>query len=250
MCKQLSLSQPATSEWFGRLNLPLRPILSPQGAFGGVILPPLPPDISAREYQYDRKSSRLIPHGGCIQFEAQFLACKTSPVGETTKNWQWRVLKSLAETVALMHSANLVHGDLSLSNVLAMQRNDTHRDDDVYLIDLDDAFYDNGRTSTTSVSRRSPLTYDPYSVSAQQVSRETDVFLVALWTVAFMQYKFDKPELVAQRVPAPALARLMAANTDLPDVVQSALGPILSRPTALDLYKAIWIGARNMGATS
>lgn len=171
-------------------------------------------------------------------------------MGETTNNWQWRVLKSLAETVALMHSANLVHGDLSLSNVLAMQRNDTHRDDDVYLIDLDDAFYDNGRTSTTSVSRRSPLTYDPYSVSAQQVSRETDVFLVALWTVAFMQYKFDKPELVAQRVPAPALARLMAANTALPDVVQSALGPILSRPTALDLYKAIWIGARNMGATS
>lgn len=250
MCHGLSPSQPATNEWFKRLNLPLRPILSPDGAFGGVVLPPLPPAVNAREYCYDRQSSRLRANGTHVQFAAHFLTRKTSPVGETTEKWQWRLLASLAETVALVHSVNLVHGDLSLSNVLAMQRNETHREDDVYLIDIDDAFLDDGTTPTTSVVRKSRFAYDPYSVRANQVSKVTDVFVVALWTVAFMQYKFDNPELLARRVPPIAISRLKVASKHLPEVIQASLGPVYSRPTMLELYKAIRTGAQSMGATN
>lgn len=241
-CKGLPPAQPATTEWFKRLNLPLRPLLDPQGAFGGVVLPPLPAQVNAREYRYDSKRG-FVAENSTVLFEAQLVTRKSSPVGPATEQWQWRLLTSLAETVALMHSVNLVHGDLSLSNVLALQKDETHSRDVIYLIDIDDAFLDDGMTPCSTTVRKSRLTYDPFSVRAEQVSKATDVFVVALWAVAFMQYQFVTPETIAQSVPPAAMARLKTASKELPDVIQSALGPIGSRPTAFELYQAIRAGA-------
>lgn len=250
MCRGLSPELPGTIEWFKRLNLPLRPVMSPDGGFGGVVLPPLPAEVNAKEYRYDHKSSRLIAQSTHVQFEAQFLTRKMSPVGHTTEQWQWRLLNSLAETVALMHSANLVHGDLSLTNVLAQQKDEAHLNDSVYLIDIDDAFLSDGKLRGHSVVRKSRYTYDPYSFHEQQVSKETDVFVVALWVVAFMQYKFDIPEVVAQNIPPSAITRLRKADKKLLDVVKASLGSMESRPTMLDLYLAIRQAAQKMGGLS
>lgn len=247
-CRGLSPSQPATAEWFKRLNLPMRPILDPSGNFGGVVLPPLPATVNAREHRFDVNSSRFVAESTTVQFEAQFLARKESPLGQTTARWQWRLLTSLAETVALMHSGNLVHGDLSMSNVLALQNGRTHLRDEAYLIDVDDAFLDDGTVQRSSAVRKSRLTYDPFSVSEGQVSKATDVFVVALWAVAYMQYKFSAPELVARDIPMVARMRLQATHTDLPDLIRSALGPIDSRPTMVDLYLGLRAGAKRVGA--
>lgn len=235
----LSPTQPAAREWFERLNLPMRPVLDPAGRFGGVVLPPLPAQLNAKAYRYDPSSSRIIPGPTTVQFEAQFLSRKNSPVGVATDLWQWRLLTSLAETVALMHTVNLVHGDLSLSNVLALQKDETHLRDEIYLIDLDDAFLDDGHAELSSAVRKSRSTYDPYSLRAGQLSKATDVFVVALWAVAFMQYRFDPPEEIAKRIPEAALQRMAKADLLLPAVVSAALGPIRSRPTMLELYKAV-----------
>jgi len=183
-----------------------------------------------------------------VRFEAQFVHKPRSPVGEASAEWQWRLLASLAETVALMHSVNMVHGDLSYTNVLALQKSDTHLDDHVYLIDVDEAFLDDGCENRLTVVRKSRNTYDPYSVEARRVSKETDVFVVALWAVAFMQHKFEAPEKIAQGVPSEATSRLSEANPSLPSVVEAALGPIGSRPVIMDLYKGIRKGAKSIGA--
>jgi len=98
------------------------------------------------------------------------------------------------------------------------------------------------------VVRKSRNTYDPYSVEARRVSKETDVFVVALWAVAFMQHKFEAPEKIAQGVPSEATSRLSEANPSLPSVVEAALGPIGSRPVIMDLYKGIRKGAKSIGA--
>ena len=162
--------------------------------------------------------------------------------------WQWRILHSLAETVALMHSANLVHGDLSLNNVLAQSLGDSHARDHVYLIDIDDAFLDSSSDALPTVVRQSRLAFDPYSLAVERVSKQTDVFVVALWVVALMQYKFTNPEAVAREVPQTALTRLRRVDPKAAEIVRKALSPISSRPTMIELYFAIREAARKVGA--
>lgn len=248
VCSSLDNSQPATSEWFRRLNLPMRPIVSDDQQFIGVILPPLPETVNVPEYRFDAERSKLVRTSAKVRFEAQFLAKKISPVGATTEVWQWRILHSLAETVALMHSANLVHGDLSLNNVLAQSLGDSHARDHVYLIDIDDAFLDSSSDALPTVVRQSRLAFDPYSLAVERVSKQTDVFVVALWVVALMQYKFTNPEAVAREVPQTALTRLRRVDPKAAEIVRKALSPISSRPTMIELYFAIREAARKVGA--
>ncbi|MCA9241482.1 MAG: hypothetical protein KDA37_14835 [Planctomycetales bacterium] len=157
-------------------------------------------------------------------------------------------MTSLTETIAMMHSVNLVHGDLSLSNVLALQGDLSHLRDEVYLIDLDDAFLDDGEAVLPAVWRKSKGAYDPYSVACGQVSKETDVFVLGLWIVAFMQSRFHSPDIMATRRAGDVAGRLKSLNSMLPGLVDAALGPLGSRPSAVDLYKAVRSGAGKIGA--
>lgn len=249
LCSELDSRHPATPEWFRRLNLPMRPILR-DGQFYGVILPPLPDEVNTYAYKYDSKKSRVVKTSDKIRFEAQILRTRGhGPVGPVSEVRQWRILYSLAETVALMHTANLAHGDLSLNNVLVQCFEGDYTRDHVYLIDIDDAFlHDSSRIRPATAVRKSRSTFDPYSVEIRRVSKKTDVFVVALWVVAFMQGEFSNPAAVAREVPSIALTRLRRIDDEVARIVTKSLSAPDSRPPMVDFYLAIREAARKVGA--
>jgi hypothetical protein len=240
MCRSLSPHSPASTEWFDRLNLPVRPIVNGAGAFCGVFLPPIPPSVFAPEYAFDPKTGQLEPTGSKITFEAQYLVSERSVIGVASAKRRWRVLHSLAETVAMMHSANLVHGDLSLSNVLVQSRSAEGLTDDVYLIDVDDAILDAPDSPAPARVRQSRSMYDPASIEARRIDKRTDVFVVALWTIAFVRGHIDPP---FSRAFGPgvdhAVAEIARIDRACAEIVARALGDIARRPAAEEMYDAI-----------
>jgi hypothetical protein len=202
----------------------------------------LPTNVYAKGYTYDHDRSKLILDGTRPLFKVDYLREEEGRVGAVTELWRWRILTSLAETVALMHSANLVHGDLSHRNVLARQVDDSHMKDEVYLIDIDDAFLDDGvpiRDGRYTFPMFDPWSR-PWSEEFRLTSKATDVFVVALWTVGMVQRDYADPISVAKNgVPDIALEKMNAMNPELARLVTAALGPIEGRPTMLDLYRVI-----------
>lgn len=248
MCSGLREDAAATREWFDRLNLPLRPIVTDSGKFCGVFLPPLPPSVSAAEHKYNPATKALVPSGGTVRYEAQYLASERSVIGFASAMRRWRVMHSLAETVAMMHSANLVHGDLSLSNVLVQSRSADGHEDAVYLIDLDDAILDAPGAPVLSRVRRSRPMYDPDSVAARLVNKRTDVFVVALWVVALTRMRVESPSApgFGQGVDE-AMRSVRRYDRRSAETIKRALGDMSQRPSSEDLYDAVRRIARTLG---
>jgi len=223
---------------FQTCNLPLRPILGHSANFRGVLLPSLPADVRGVRFTYERSTGRLVPSNRLALFEAQHLVNAENIFGYGGRCRQFRILQQLTRTLTTMHSAGLVHGDLSLKNVLVRQRDSSGLRDQVYLIDMDDALLDRGRGSP--VVRKSVPMYDPESVAAGLTGKGTDVFVASLWVVAFICRRARDAAQLAGNVPQDAqtfLTRHGGAYADY--VVRRSLGPLGGRPGMDELHYVV-----------
>ena len=185
LCGDLDPAGPITRPFLDSLNLPVRPLLNRAGQFGGVQLPLLPADTMAVRFTWS--GGRPTATSRRVRFEAQHLIARQSVIGEVSGARQIRFLLRFANVLACMHSAGLVHGDLSTTNVLVRQSDLTGMNDQVYLIDLDEAFA-TGDHAVHAV-RQSAYLKDPYSAEAGYIDKHTDVFLLALWFASCLQRK-------------------------------------------------------------
>lgn len=238
LCASLDPQTAGARVLFETCNLPLRPILGHSANFRGVLLPVLPADTRGLRFTYDRSSGRLAPSNRRALFEAQHLVNAESIFGYGGRRRQFRVLQQLTRTLTTMHSADLVHGDLSLKNVLVRQRESSGLRDHIYLIDMDDALIDLGRGSPAV--RKSVPMYDPDSVAVGRTGKGTDVFVAALWVVAFICRRArDAAQLKGNLPPDAEMFLTRHGGAYAGSVLRSSLGPIAGRPSMGELYYVV-----------
>ena len=217
-----------------RLNLPLRTVVTESGTMKAIYLPEIPSECKATAYEPSPRGQK--PSSRKINFQAQYLIADKSPVGPITQHLRWQALVSLAETLACMHSSGLVHGDLSLNNVLCKRAQ--NEDLSVYLIDCTDGFIIGPKRSSYQVIRKSDRMYDPFSSAKHQISAETDVFVLAWWIVSVLGGASTDPgseqnrSAGIQRIRGKVPSEVMA-------LVKQSLGPLGSRPNAVDVLRPL-----------
>lgn len=230
------------AEWIvlNRLNVPLRPVVMEDGWLIGIYHPLIPARCFVPEWSFEEGSLKQTT--GTVLYQAQMLAEQESVVGFASENRRWKMLLSLVETVYCMHEMNLIHGDLSMANVLA------DGEDEVYLIDASDCLIEFDNTPIRGIHRESGPLWDPY-ISKHGLSKRTDVFVLAWWIVCLFQGRITKAyEGCASELRHDTAARFESLSPGLPDLLRRALGITPQRPSLRSLYPAVLTAARRVGA--
>lgn len=245
LCASLKPEDRGARLLYETCNLPLRPILGHSANFRGVVLPVLPADVRAIRFTYDPSSGVLKQSTRMGNFQAQHLVNAESVFGYGHRQRQFRILQQLTRSLAAIHSTDLIHGDLSLKNVLVRQRDVNGLHDLVYLIDMDDALIDQGRG--VPVVRKSAPMYDPYSIETGRTSKATDVYVAALWVVAFITRRARDATQLKGTLPIDAQEFLLRyGGAWAAELVRKSLGPPSGRPSMAELHYGISLVAESL----
>ncbi len=229
-CRELDPGVDAEFALLDQLELPLRAVVTDDGTLRAVFLPNLP------------QACRTAPAGsrkgqqssGGADFRASFLASDDSIAGPVTDAQRWSLLATFAEVLASMHAAGLVHGDLDDRNVLCKRTDSDDYPLTAYLRNCTDAYIvDDEHPAITVTRQRIAAIKDPYSEEAGEVRAATDVHLLARWVLRLfgggLSVAGSKRDPLEQLVDCAD-----ALGPRVSDLVRVALGPIDSRPGALD----------------
>lgn len=222
LCRnKLDSNIPAHQVLLSRVNLPLRPVVDSQERLAGLYLPVIP---EACYWQGGERFGKFAFEGK--HFFGGIIRLSTAD--------RWMLMYRLVETMTVLHAGGLIHGDLSMDNVLGSKEGDALG---VYLIDFTDGFMDDGHRSIIEV-RRNYKFYDPFSVRDGRISTATDIF-VTCWWLACLAMGEVRPPSISGGLPTPARGALAKVDRDLSALVAQALGEPGKRPDMRTIYSAI-----------